>query len=109
MLSDYPAIAPLSFSFGCNNGGDQFALYISYENGFVGLMNPLPLEGYSLSKQDLSSLWKDCTLSLRNWLSTWSETKSGNYSPSVDNCNAPITILYGEQLTEKAQTSDLFV
>ena len=109
-LTEYPSVAPLSFSFGCNKGSDQFALYITYENGLVGLINPLPLEGYSLSKLELASLWKDCPLPLRNWLNGWNETNSGNYSPSTDTCTTPITILSSEnQLTEKAQTADLFV
>lgn len=72
LLSQHPAVHPLSFSFGCENGNDQFALYISYSNGMIGMINHLPVSGYSLSKESFSKLYRNSNQSTREWLNTWS-------------------------------------
>lgn len=79
LLSQYPDACPVSFSFGCENGNDQFSLYISYSNGMIGMINPLPIIGYSLSKESFSKLYRNSNQSTRNWLNTWSIGEHAHY------------------------------
>lgn len=106
-LSGFPSVLPISFSFGCKKDCDQFALYISYSNGFIGLLNPLPIEGYSLSKEEFSSLWKESPQAIRDWLGTWNIGDRMNYQPSAK--SSDIIILNREISSTSIESSEITV
>ena len=68
-----PEACPLSICFGSGVGSDQFALYVLYSTGDIGIVFPFAIEGYQLPIKAYASLIKEGHNELNEWLYSWEQ------------------------------------
>ena len=68
-----PEACPLSVCFGSGIGSDQFALYVLYSTGDVGIEMPFCIEGYQLPLKAYASLIEEGHTELNEWLYSWEQ------------------------------------
>ena len=68
-----PEACPLSVCFGSGIGSDQFALYVLYSTGDVGIEMPFYIEGYQLPMKAYASLIEEGHTELNEWLYSWEQ------------------------------------
>lgn len=79
-LDSWPDVKPISFSFGCDYSSDQYTFYISYDNGFIGMIPTFPILNYSTSSQEFSFLWNESNSQFKEWLKKWEKKEQIEYT-----------------------------
>ena len=79
-LDSWPDVKPISFSFGCDYSSAQYTFYISYDNGFIGMIPTFPILNYSTSSQEFSFLWNESSSQFKEWLKKWEKKEQIEYT-----------------------------